>query len=70
MSNQSAGSHVHWPYGYDEVDVTNDEVSLGIHAMKGTARGKSSSWDIRFPNDKFVASEAVTLEHMRELGAL
>jgi len=70
MANSYGGSHVNWPTGYDEADDDGTEFSENIHRMKGARRGASSSWEVRFPNDKFVASEAVTLEHMRELGAL
>lgn len=70
MTTQSGGSHVHWPVGYDEANEEGTKESESIHRMNGTRRGASSSWNIRFPNDRFVADEAVTLDHMRELGAL
>ncbi len=48
----------------------DDDVSMTMHRMKGIRRGASSNWDVRLPNDKFVRYEGVTLEEMREAGAV
>lgn len=70
MSTPLEGSHVHWPSGYDDVDDSNDDAIENINRMRGKARGKSGMWEVRFPNDRYVADEAVTLEQMREAGAV
>jgi hypothetical protein len=67
--SQSEGSHVHWPIGYDEAD-DDGESGENLHRMKGLRPGASSSWSPRFPNDRFVNDFAVTLEEMREAGAV
>ena len=67
---QPEGSHVHWPPGYDEADVDGTEYGESVHRMRGTGRKRSSSWDVRFPNDEYVLNEAVTLEEMRRDGAV
>ena len=66
---QPEGSHVYWPAGMTAGD-DEDDVARALHRMKGLKRGRSSSWDVRFPNDRFVKDEAVTLEQMREAGAI
>ena len=70
MSDQPEGSHVHWPPGYDEADEMGTEFGENIHRMKGEARNRSSSWSVRFPNDKFVSDQAVTLDDMKREGAV
>lgn len=73
---QPEGSHVHWPRGYEDVDSWTEThhadllPANSIHHMSGSKRGASSSWSIRFPNDKFVQDEASTLEEMRLKGAV
>lgn len=69
VSDQPEGSHVHWPRGYDEVSSADDAAMANIHRMSGDT-GPSSSWSVRLPNDRFVRSEAVTLEEMRAEGAV
>ena len=66
---QPEGSHVYWPTGVVAGD-DEDEVGRSLHRMKGKRRGASSSWDVRFPHDRFVRDTGVTLEEMREQGAL
>lgn len=70
MTNQPEGSHVHWPLGYDDADDTGSEYAEAIHRMKGRGRGKSSSWNMRLPNDKFVNAFGTTLEEMKAAGAV
>ena len=64
-NEQPEGSHVHWPSGLGFPTAPGDD---GVDAEIFAALHRIS--DVRFPNDDYVGSYGVTLEEMRNDGAV